>query len=363
MRKEEISQSQAYILIVTFILGTTLALVSYSESKQDTWISILIGLSFAIPMVIIYASILNSHPNKDIFQILEYLFGKVLGKIISLFYSFYFFHLGAICIRNMTEFIQVSSFPDTPQYAPALFIAILAIYILKSGMEVIARVNKFIFPVLVFMIGITLVMVIPRSDVSNFLPILENGWMTVIKGSFSKFAFPFGETVIFLTFLNNVPEKRQSHKIYLKGISLGLLILLAITIRNILVLGFPLLSSSTFPSYDAVSLIDIGSFVRGLEIIVGFVITIAGFIKVSVCLLASCIGVARLFNFPDYKLVSAPLGLLMVSLSFVLYDSTMHMIEWIRIYKYYAFPFQVIFPIIILIVTKLKKHKTPSNIC
>ena len=44
MRKEQISQSQAYLLIITFIMGTTLALVSYSESYQDTWISILIAL-------------------------------------------------------------------------------------------------------------------------------------------------------------------------------------------------------------------------------------------------------------------------------------------------------------------------------
>lgn len=348
-------------MIITFILGTSLALVSYSESKQDTWISIFIALAFAIPMVIIYGKILNNHPNKDIFQIVEYLFGKVVGKVIGFLYTFYFFHLGAICIRNITEFIQICSFPDTPQYITALFIGALGIYILKSGMEVIARVNKFIFPLLVFIIAITLIMVIPKANLTNLLPVLENGWLPVIKGSFSSFSFPFGETVIFLSILNSVKEKNKSPKIYLKGLFIGSLFLLSVAIRNILVLGFPILSSSTFPSYEAATLIDIGNFIRGIEIIIGIVITIAGFIKVSICLLASCIGIARLFNFSDYKGVCAPLGLLMISVSFILYNSTMHMIEWIKIYKYYAFPFQVILPIFILIVTKLKKKKTPSR--
>nr|WP_269844003.1 endospore germination permease [Tissierella creatinophila] len=355
------SQSQAYILIITFIFGTSLALVSYSESEQDTWISMLISLAFAIPIVIVYGKILNNHPNKDIFQILEYLFGKIVGKIIGFLYTFYFFHLGAICIRNITEFIQLSSFPDTPQYVTTFFIGALAIYVLKSGMEVIARVNKFVFPLLIFIIAITLIMAIPKVDTNNLLPLLENGWLSILKASFSNFSFPFGETVIFLSILNSVKEKKKSSKIYLKGLFIGSLILLSVAIRNILILGFPILSSSTFPSYDAVTLIDIGNFIRGLEIIVSIVITIAGFIKVSICLLASCIGTARLFNFPDYKGVSAPLGLLMMSVSFILYSSTMHMIEWIKIYKYYAFPFQVILPIFILIVTKLKKQKTPSN--
>lgn len=342
-------------------MGTSLALISYSESQQDTWISMLIALILALPIVIVYGSISNSHPDKDIFQILEYIFGTIIGKIIGALYTFYFFHLGAICIRNMTEFVQISSIPETPQYITALFIGVLAIYILKSGLEVIARVNKFIIPFLIFIISITLIMVIPKADITNFLPILENGWSPVIKASFSNFSFPFGETVIFLAFLNTVREKNKSSKIYLKGIFLGSIILLTVVIRNILVLGFPSLTSAVFPSYDAVSLIDIGTFIRGVEVIIAIVITIAGFIKVSLCLLASCIGIARLFNFSDYKWVSAPLGLLMISLSFVLYDSTMHMIEWVNIYKYYALPFQVILPILIFIFGNLKKHKINKN--
>lgn len=357
MRKEQISESQAYTLIISFIIGTSLALVSYSKAQQNTWISVVMALILATPMVIIYGTIINDSSGKDIFQILEFIFGKVIGKIISLLYTFYFFHLGAICIRNMTEFIQVSSLPETPQYFTALFIGLTAIYILKAGLEVIARINKFIFPVLMLIIGITLVMVIPKAQITNLLPILENGWKPVLSSGFSTFSFPLGETVVFLAILNTVNKEHKSNKIYIKGLYLGGLILFLVVIRNILVLGFPLLAISTFPSYDAVSLIDIGNFIRGIEIVIAIVITIAGFIKVSICLLASCIGVARVFNLGDYKWVSAPLGLLMMSLSFILYDSTMHMIEWIDIYKYYAFPFQVILPIIILISVKIKKRK------
>lgn len=357
MRKEEISSSQAYILLITFINGTSLALTNFSTSLQDTWISILLALVYATLIVIVYGSIMNKFPNMDLFQILNLVFGKSLGKIIGFLYSFYFLHLGAICIRNITEYIQVVSFPETPQYFTGLFIALLAIYILKCGLEVIARVNKFLFLPLIFITIITFVMGIPKVETSNLLPILHNGWNPVLRASFLNFSFPFGETVVFMTILNNVKEKKQSNKILLKGIYTGGLILLSVVFRNILILGFPNLVYDYFPSYYTVSLIDIGTFIRGIEIIVSINIILAGFAKISVCLYGGSIGLCRIFNISDYKQVSAPLGLFILSLSFVLYESTMHMFEWIDIYKYYALPFQVIFPILIFIVGMFKKEK------
>lgn len=361
MRKEQVSESQAYILIITFIIGTSLAVTSYSGSLQNTWISILLALAFAIPVVLIYAGILNTFPSKDLFQILEFVFGKIAGKIIGLLYTFYFLHLGAISVRIITEFIQVVSFPETPQYFTALFLGILAIYIVKSGLEVVFRVNKFLLPLLIFILLITFIMVIPSANVNNLLPILENGWLPVINSSFLPFSFPLGETVIFLALFNTVAIKKKNSKIFLIGILGGGFLLLSSIIRNILILGFPILSSSTFPSYHAVSLIDIGNYIRGIEIIVSIVITIAGFLKISVCLLAASIGICRIFNFSDYKWVSAPIALLMISLSFIIFKSTMHMIEWTNVYKYYAFPFQVIFPVLILVVGIFRKNKVDNQ--
>ncbi|HZK56720.1 MAG TPA: endospore germination permease [Clostridia bacterium] len=356
MRKEQISESQIYILIITFMIGTTTAISPFSQSRQNTWISLLVALAVTTPIIIIYGSIANRHPNKDIFQILEYAFGKIIGKIIGVFYTFYFFHLGAICIRNMTEFIHIASFPETPQYFTVLFIGILAIYILKAGLEVMVRVNKFIFPFLIFVIGLTIVFVFPRAHISHFLPILEEGWKPVLRTGHLISTFPFGETIAFLSFFNATREKKKASKIYLKGIYLGALILFGIIVRNILVLGPANLATEILPSFEAVSLINIGNFIRGTEIIIAIVITIAGFIKVSVCLLASCIGITRLFGFADYKWVAAPLGLLMMSLSFILYNNAMRMVEWVNIYKFYVIPFQLIIPIFVLIFGGLRRR-------
>ena len=79
-----------------------------------------------------------------------------------------------------------------------------------------ARTNRFITPFLIFILIITLLFVIPRANPTNFLPILENGWLPVIKHSFLILTFPFGETILFMSFFNTIEEKKKASKVYLK---------------------------------------------------------------------------------------------------------------------------------------------------
>jgi len=46
----------------------------------------------------------------------------------------------------------------------------------------------------------------------------------------------------------------------------------------------------------------------------------------------------------------------MMSLSFILYNNAMRMVEWVDIYKFYVIPFQLIIPIFVLIFGGLKKR-------
>lgn len=62
--------------MVYFIIGSTLVIGSTKEAQQDVWISILIGMAIAMPMVAIYARIIKLYPNKNLFDITEELFGK-----------------------------------------------------------------------------------------------------------------------------------------------------------------------------------------------------------------------------------------------------------------------------------------------
>ena len=89
MKKEQITDKEAICLIMVYIIGSSLILGSGGEAKNDAWIAGILGLTMSIPMLLIFSRILSLFPGNDLFDILNILFGKVLGKFISIIYIFY----------------------------------------------------------------------------------------------------------------------------------------------------------------------------------------------------------------------------------------------------------------------------------
>ncbi|WP_353093650.1 endospore germination permease [Tissierella praeacuta] len=355
MQTENISTSQFKSLIIMFILGTSLLISGDSKAMEDTWIALLIAIAISIPLIYIYGKLLLRFPGIGLFDILPQVYGGFLGKIFIFLYTFYFFHLGAIDIRNTTEYVQVVSFPETPLYITAIFIGLLSLYAINAGLSVLSTWTKIILPLIFIVIFATFILAIPQFDYSYIQPILYNGWKPVIEGAYSLLVFPFGESVIFMVFLCRLSNKKDTTKTLISGILIGGFILLTTTFRNTLLLGFPNLSKIYFPSHYATSIININGFVQRIEIIISINLLLTSFTKIAVCLYASCVGVSKFFNFRNFKKTSTILCVLMIILSSLLYRSTMEMFEFIHIYKYYVIPFQFVIPTLTLIVAIVRK--------
>lgn len=94
-------------------------------------------------------------------------------------------------------------------------------------------------------------------------------------------------------------------------------------------------------------------------IVVNFVFT--GVTKIAVCLLFASKGIASIFGIKDYKHMVMPTGLLAMALCAIVYKSTMEMIDFNKVYLYYAFLFQVMIPLVIWITAEIKnKKKKPA---
>ena len=63
-------------------------------------------------------------------------FGKLVGSIITVIYSIYAFHLGALVLRNFGEFIKIVAMPETPLIFTLFCMGILSIIAARLGIEV-----------------------------------------------------------------------------------------------------------------------------------------------------------------------------------------------------------------------------------
>jgi spore germination protein KB len=358
MNKEVISDKQGLSLLIIFIVGTSTMVVAGSEAKKDFWLAIILAMCMAFPILLIYARLCNIFPHKDLFDIIELCFGKVLGKGLCLFYTWHLFHGVTMVLLNFGLFVNTIAFSDTPRIIPMIGISILSIWALKEGIEVMGRWTEFFIIIFAVSILVVFLLLIPNMTITNILPFLSNGMQPVIKGAFSSFSFPFGETVLFNMIFFNLKSDRSSYKIYMGALLIGGGVLLLVSLMDIFVLGENTVSNTYFPSYDALTRINIGDLLQRLEIIIGSIYTFGAFMKMSLYLYAACRCVTKVFGYNHYRFAVTPISLLMINLSYFLHDNIIYNMEWnLEIWAYYAFPFQVIFPILIWITAEIKKRQ------
>lgn len=357
MNKEVISDKQGISIISLFIMGSSLILITGGQSKKDVWIAIILAILTALPIVLVHARFLVLFPGRDLYDILEIVFGKYIGKgIIVLFVSYTFF-LAGLVLRVFGDFISVVSLQQTPKIIAMCMIGFLCIWAAKEGIETIGRCAKFFNIVIISFILIGTLLLTKHMNINNLNPILAEGIKPVIKGTFQALIFPFTQTIVFTTFLSSLKSK-SVYKTYLFGLLIGGLILYLISVCDILILGVHNAESMYFPSYAGIRSLKIRGISAGFEILFTSSFIIAGFIKVCMCLLSTCNGISKIFGFYDYRFIVTPIGLLVINLSYFIHDSVMEKAEFASdIYPGYAFPFQVILPILILIVAEIKKKR------
>ena len=359
----QISTRQAVCILVMYIFGNSL-MYSGSKVKQDTWLAVLIGLFMFVPMMLIYARTVSLYPGKNLFDIIDDIFGKIFGRIIALLYVFYAIHLGALLMRNFSEFIQVASMPETPQLIVLVFLFALGIWMVKSGLVVLGRWAKFALPVVLIAVMVTILISMNSINFNNIRPVASTAFPKLMDSSFTLFSFPYGETILFLALFGAIETKKGPYKIFFWGILISLIFMLMAILRNIFVLGFPSLEMYYFASYTTVSVISLGDFFTRIEVLIGLAFLLDLFVKQCVCMFAASIGVSKIFNIKNYKNLAIPTGLFMLTLASILYPNTLEMYKWIDVYKYYALPFQVVLPLMIFIGAEIKtriKKKAISN--
>jgi len=360
MKNEVISERQAIILIVLFLLGNSLLIGTGNQAKQDAWIAIIIAMPCAIILVLMFSRILSLYPGKDLFDIFQIVMGKFIGKILSVLMICFFFHDAALILKIIADFTNTIVFPDTPVIVPMIFFAMLVIWSLKAGIEVLGRWAEFFSWIIVSIVLLIPLASIPQMDISRIKPILSNGVTPLLKGAFSSFTYPFGQTIVFTMVFSNIAKVKNYKKTFIVGLLIGGGLIIVTVLRNLLVLGSETVSKLYFPSTMAVGLIKIG-FLQRLEITVVIVFLVCAFIKISVLTFAVCNGISKVFGFDDYKFIATPVVLLMLNFSSFITQSAMETNFWItNIWQYYSVPFEVIIPLVIFIVAEIKNRRSGS---
>jgi spore germination protein KB len=354
IKNTKISSIQLFLLITGYIFGSSAIMNSAAAAGCDAWLAYLLGWGFGSGLIVIYVQLARLNPSATLVEILQNNLGKLFGNFIALLYVWYFIHLAALVYRNYGEFIVTVTYNETPMIVIIACLAGLVAYSVRSGLEVLARITELLVPIIPIVIFITYFSLLTTHDYTAMLPFLEKGLTPVLSTAFSVTTFPFGETVVFLMLFPYLNRLKNISKVsYLSFAVAGSLLFVGL-MRDLFVLGPSLLKELSYPAQATARLIP----GIGIEPLIDLIFMIGGGVKTSVLIYGAAQGISQIFELKTNKPLVIPIVTFSVVLSVWIYPNMSEMFKWAaEIYPFYAVPFQIIIPIVLLIISLVKKRK------
>ncbi|WP_110954138.1 GerAB/ArcD/ProY family transporter [Anaerosinus massiliensis] len=354
MQREMISKNQMICIVILFLFGSNAVMGGSWRVGQDAWIAILVALAAGTVLALMYARIIRLFPQKNIYEIAEYVFGKIIGKILIFLMVWYAVHLSAILLRLLSEFTKIAMLQETPHWAMILLIICVTGYIGVSGIKTLGR---WLFIVLAFYLLSVLdisVMSLSEFKVANLFPIMEHNIADIGSASLKIFTTAFGSTVLLLALTDSLEKKENPYKVYLYGIFFGTVILLFVFVTNVMFLGVPMLEKSYFPSYTMARLVNVGDFLSRVESIIYYNFLLTGIAKLAICLLAAIKGVETMFKTRKRGWILLALSVVVLVAGMKGFANANEVFSFVDIFQYYALLFQILIPFIVWIGAEIK---------
>lgn len=357
---QQISPTGLAALLFGFLVGSSLVLPMGMQAAQDAWIAILVGGGGGLAVAWLYTSLASRFPGQTLIGYSKTLLGPWLGGLVGLLYIWYGLHLGALVTRNFGEFLVTTILPTTPISVFILTLMLLCAYGVRHGLEPLARASQVMGGVILIQVLLVSGLLLKDMRLTNLRPVLEKGPVPVLQGAFTLLGFPFGETVLFALILPFVRPAFAVKRTVMTTMGCTAIFLAAVHAGNLAVLGPHLTGTSRFPSLAAVGMIDIADFLTRLDVLVVSSWIVTGFMKVAICLYVTAVGVAEWAGVPDYTPLVLPLGVIMATLSILVYDNTSAMAAFAgTIWPVYSVPFQILIPLLLIGLTRV--CGTPGN--
>jgi len=364
LEKGKVSSRQGILLLPFTVVVSTAVLIAPAitakAAGRDGWICILVvATAYGLLSALVIIKLWQRFPDKTIIEYSQIIAGPV-GKIIGAAYILWFIHINSVVVREFGDFILTSFMPETPLVAFIVILLFLGSWATKCGLEVICRVNEFIFPLFALSVAGVFILVLQESEFSNLLPIMENGIKPILRGSWAPMAWR-GEIIVVSMLLPYIDNRDKAGKHLAYSVILIGLILTLSTILSVAVLG-ELTGHLTFPFFELARCIKIGRFIERVEALI-LVMWVAGVtVKVATFFYIASLGMGQLFGLSDYRPVVLPLGLTLGVWSLELFESSILSIQWLgEIFPIYALIFEFVIPSVLLIIAAASKKGGGQN--
>ncbi|MGR6835406.1 GerAB/ArcD/ProY family transporter [Syntrophomonas erecta] len=351
---QTISSNQLFYLLGAFLLGSSVIFLPGARAGSNAWLAVVLGTLEGFIFLAIYNSLAGQHPGKNLIEINDLVFGPFLGKALSWLYLIYFLYVSAHLLRLFAAFFSIAM-TSTPLIVFLITPLLVSAFAVRSGLEVLARYSQIVLMAVVSIFFFDFILLAKDVDISNLLPFMDIPINKMLIAIQCVAALPFGETVVFLMFINLVSNPSEAGGFMKKSFLFCGILLVLYAVRTTAVLG-SYTTISTYPAVATVRIINTGEIFTRLEILLSVLFLSLGFAKGSIIYYGAVLGVSQLLKMRSYTPLVLPIGALLLNISLLVFDKYIYdILDSGMMFPFYSMVFAFFLPLLTLIVAKVKK--------
>lgn len=297
------------LIVVTSSLGHLVIVHQvFVYAGRDSWFAGLLGALIGMIMIYLYFKFVLGQHNLSLIQRIENICGKWFGGFISSLYVIFFISVAAFSSKEMISFIRII-YPKTPLLVFLITQFVLILLLVRSGVEVLARMAQLFLPMLILCGLASSLLSIPDKDPTLLQPFLDRPFIEIWQGVL-MFATMFCELIVFTMF---VYEAKAPRKIPKQSLFMILLILIFVTgplTGPIMIFDEPIAQSLAYPTYSEIQYIRLSGIVDRLDILGVLMWTVGGFLRTSIFLYAALRGITQILRCSRENTFGLPIVLL-----------------------------------------------------
>lgn len=351
-----IRQLRLLLILQMFNMSTlSIPRIAANQAGHDGYLLPLWGFLIGYIYVYVITKVLAQFPNEGLDTFSKKALGKTLGSLVVIVYSLKILIGMGLEVRFFGEMISKVLLPNTPLAVIVLFLLFSVYYLVKSGLEATGRMAEllayFVFVPLIFV----LLLVLIKADYGELLPLLQARIQDVGIGAYTmSLTFMPLEFLLMIGALVNKPSKLKKACLW----AIGVIAVLESAIIALTFIGIGMLTSSKqiWPLLTLMESIRLpGSLFENQEILMMSWWVMSVYMYVCGGLYVVSLIISKTFRFNRQNVTSLPL-LPIIYFIAIIPGSLGEAYTYLTMYhRYTGSLFLLVVPLIILIVSKLRK--------
>jgi spore germination protein KB len=285
----------------------------------STWLVVLLaGVVGLVGYLLLYA-LLRRFPERSLGHITRQVLGRPVGSLFCLLYSFYFIYVVGLFLRQFEAGFKIAVLPQTPPAGLMLVLVLPVLFAAYKGMEDLARMAAYLFPLLLLMLLLLLAGTFRLLDFRQLMPLFGNGVSTTLLMPFPLSSL-FSE-ILTIGVMAGMLRAKDLNRVGMGAMlgSIGLLTLITVIMHA--AFPIPAVARLSYPLLELARAVQIGEFLTRVESLFVFLWFFIAALKLAAGLVSGAIFFSEMAGIADYRPLIFPLGMIAYVIAFLPTDT------------------------------------------